>query len=133
MNYIDSNLQKDESVCYRGKIHPFIFIPGIFFMILGFLCFYGELIIWFVGLIVFLYGLSRLIDALIIYHCTEFAITNKRTIVKKGFIRRDVFELNNNKVESVNFNQNELGRLFNFGTVILRGTGAGENVIYYIF
>jgi uncharacterized membrane protein YdbT with pleckstrin-like domain len=46
-------------------------------------------------------------------------------IVKTGLIKRDTSELNLNRVEGVSVNQSILGRLFDYGTVSVQGTGGG--------
>ena len=53
----------------------------------------------------------------------EFAVTNKRVILKAGLIRRRSIELLNNKIESISVNQGLLGRGLDHGTVIVRGIG----------
>lgn len=68
-------------------------------------------------------GLVFLIQAYIRYKTTELAITSKRVIVKVGFIRRSTVEINLAKVESVQVDQEVLGRLFDFGTLIISGAG----------
>lgn len=57
------------------------------------------------------------------YKTTELAITTKRVIVKHGFIRRRTVEININKVESIQVDQEVLGRMFNFGTLVIAGAG----------
>jgi uncharacterized membrane protein YdbT with pleckstrin-like domain len=56
---------------------------------------------------------------------TEIAVTNRRVIYKKGWIRRHTNEMNMDKVESVQVDQSILGRMFDFGTVKILGTGEG--------
>jgi uncharacterized membrane protein YdbT with pleckstrin-like domain len=56
---------------------------------------------------------------------TEIAVTNRRVIYKKGWIRRHTNEMNMDKVESVQVDQSVLGRMFDFGTVKILGTGEG--------
>jgi uncharacterized membrane protein YdbT with pleckstrin-like domain len=56
---------------------------------------------------------------------TEIAVTDRRVIVKRGLIRRSTIEINANRIESVAAEQSIMGRLLNFGTLIVRGTGAG--------
>jgi hypothetical protein len=53
---------------------------------------------------------------------TEIAVTNRRVIYKKGFIRRRTNEMNMDKVESV---QVDLGRMLDYGNVTILGTGEG--------
>jgi len=55
---------------------------------------------------------------------TEIAVTDRRVVLKRGFIRRHTIEMNMQKVESVDVDQTQLGRLFNYGTVTIKGTGS---------
>ena len=51
------------------------------------------------------------------------AVTNKRVIIKVGLISRRTAELNLNKVENIGVNQSILGRILNYGTITVVGTG----------
>lgn len=59
---------------------------------------------------------------------TELAYTNKRVITKFGIIARNTDEIKINAIESIDIRQGVLGRLFNFGSLIISGTG-GKLVI----
>jgi uncharacterized membrane protein YdbT with pleckstrin-like domain len=63
---------------------------------------------------------------------TEIAVTDERVIMKRGLIRRDTIEINMPKVEGVDVHQSILGRLLNYGTVTVRGTGGGLNPLAYV-
>ena len=54
---------------------------------------------------------------------TELALTNRRIIAKSGLIRRNTIELKTNRVESLGVNQGILGRIFNFGSIVVKGVG----------
>jgi len=108
-SYIDGALIKDERVIYVGHISLWSLAPLI---ALGFLT------VWVFGL-----GLIFWVMAYIRYKTTELAFTNKRVIAKFGFISRSTIELNINKVESIQVQQGILGRIFNFGTLIISGAG----------
>ncbi|WP_036301273.1 PH domain-containing protein [Methylotenera sp. L2L1] len=108
-SYIDGALIKDERVIYVGHISLWSLAPLI---ALGFLT------VWIFGL-----GLIFWVAAYIRYKTTELAFTNKRVIAKFGFISRSTIELNINKVESIQVQQGILGRIFNFGTLIISGAG----------
>ena len=71
-------------------------------------------------------GLVFLAMAYVRYKSTELAVTTKRVIVKHGFIRRQSVEINLNMVESIQVDQGVLGRLFNFGTLVISGTGTSH-------
>jgi len=57
---------------------------------------------------------------------TEIAVTTKRLIVKRGFIRRSTIEINIHKVESIQIDQDMIGRLLNYGTLVISGTGTSH-------
>ncbi|MGV8059048.1 MAG: PH domain-containing protein [Smithellaceae bacterium] len=57
---------------------------------------------------------------------SEFVITNKRIIMKTGLISRKTFEMNLQKIESVNVDQSFWGRLLGYGTVSIVGTGGSR-------
>ena len=54
---------------------------------------------------------------------TEIAVTNHRLIVKRGWLARSTDELQLKAIEQVNFQQGFLGRLFDFGSGDVHGTG----------
>lgn len=63
---------------------------------------------------------------------SENVITNRRIIIKRGFIARDTFEMNLSKIESVNVDQSVLGRIFNYGSVTIIGTGGTRETFHNI-
>ncbi len=97
-SYVDSNLTKDELVVYEAKLHWMIFIS------------FKALLTLFI---------APVIQTL----TSEFAITTKRVIIKVGLISRRTLEMNLNKIETVNVNQSVLGRILDYGTVTIVGTG----------
>ena len=55
-------------------------------------------------------------------------MTDRRIIYKRGFINRHTEEMNMDKVASVDVDQSILGRILDYGTVHLMGTGGGQAV-----
>ena len=114
-SYVDDVLIKDEAVLYRAKLSRWSFF---------WLIFLGLLLLPAFGL-----GLLLWIAAWIIYISTELAITNKRIIAKSGLIERKTMEMFLAKVESVKVDQSILGRIFNFGSITISGTGGDKSPI----
>ncbi|HLY80816.1 MAG TPA: PH domain-containing protein, partial [Caulobacteraceae bacterium] len=77
------------------------------------------------ALIALFLGLFYMLRAWIVAVNTEIIVTTRRVIYKTGFISRNTVEMNLDKVESVLVQQGILGRMLDFGTVIIRGVGAG--------
>lgn len=57
------------------------------------------------------------------YYTTEIAITNKQLITKPGIIARDGTTLLLTKCETCNLKQSILGRLLNYGSIVVSGAG----------
>jgi len=138
MGYIQDNLMPNEKILFTARVHPAVFLPSVFSFIvsINFLAYAlstgskddvasgllaGFLLLAAGGF--FLYSIFLGIQALVILLTTEFAVTNKRVIAKRGLIRRHTLEILLPKVESISVHQNVLGRLLNFGTVTVTGTG----------
>jgi uncharacterized membrane protein YdbT with pleckstrin-like domain len=72
------------------------------------------------------------ITSLIARATSEFAITNKRVLIKTGWIRRYSLETLLTKVESIRVDQSVLGRMLDYGTVIINGTGGSKESFHKI-
>ena len=67
-----------------------------------------------------------LLAAVVTVKTSELVITDRRVLIKVGFIQRRTFEMFISKIESVAVYQSMLGRLFDYGTVEIRGTGGSS-------
>jgi uncharacterized membrane protein YdbT with pleckstrin-like domain len=72
------------------------------------------------------------IGPLITRATTELAVTNRRVIHKTGLIRRHTIEISRGQVESVDVDQGVLGRIMNFGNIVVHGTGSTPEPFRYI-
>jgi uncharacterized membrane protein YdbT with pleckstrin-like domain len=136
MNYVDSILEPNERVVFRTTLSWTLYVPALLLAI----CAVALLILGanhpqfgLVGLL--LAGLLTLIAFFSFVRAwfrrwtTEIAVTDRRIILKRGFIRRHTVEMNMQKVESVDVDQTQIGRIFNYGSVTIRGTGSSfENL-----
>ena len=109
-SYVDSVLISGESVLHRGRVSLW---PHA-----------GKITLGILLLPLFGLGLVLLGWVYIIYKTTEIAITNKRIIAKSGFISRSTIEFSLPKIESLQVDQGVLGRMLDYGTVIVAGAGS---------
>ncbi len=123
MGYVEQHLLSGEKVMYRAHLHWAIFIlPAILevLAVVFLLLASATPLVWVLGLVVAsLFWLHPLIK----YRTSEFAVTNKRVIVKVGLIQRDSSETLLSKVEAIQVDQTIPGRMLNFGTITITGTG----------
>jgi uncharacterized membrane protein YdbT with pleckstrin-like domain len=133
MAYLDKILQPDETIVARGKKHWIIYAPGAAVLILAILVEAikgifppsADFALQIVAVIIAVIGLVMLFREWFDQWTTEIVVTNKRVVYKRGFISRFTREMNMEKIESVAVDQNLLGRLLGYGTIDIRGTGAG--------
>jgi uncharacterized membrane protein YdbT with pleckstrin-like domain len=137
MGYVEHVLQPGETLVHKSKLHWFIYLPVVPFLaifVLGLALNSAMqdsatdqgaaalpqilMVIGAAGVIV------TWLRAWIRRTSTELAVTDRRVIFKRGLIRRHTVEMNMDKVESVDVDQSIMGRIFNYGDVTVRGTGA---------
>ncbi len=111
-SYIEGALVSGEQIVHTGRVS----LWGLWHLIA-----LGVVLLPAFGI-----GLIFLGTAYIRYKSTELAVTTKRIIVKYGFIRRQTVEINLSKAESIQVDQGILGRLFDFGTLVISGTGTSH-------
>ena len=136
MSYVDKNLMDGEQVFYRARRHWTIFGGAIFFLCAGLLVSIGVRIwgqqewagnVSNVALALgILLAMIKAIPAWIDRATSEFAVTNKRVIIKVGWIKRRSLETLLTKVEGIEVNQGIWGRVFDYGTIIITGTGGSK-------
>jgi ABC-type multidrug transport system fused ATPase/permease subunit len=81
------------------------------------------------ALLIFLMGVFKFAQMLVIKVTTEIAVTNTRLIYKRGLVARSVGEMNVDRIESISVHQSFWGRIFNFGQLMVRGMGVGELIM----
>jgi len=128
VSYIKSQLLPGEEIKYRGHLHRSIFAPAFSFAVVAVLAFVvvvqsGDLPVFW-GLVAA--ALVSYIWAQILYSTSEFAVTNKRVVIKVGWLRRRTVETMLSKVEGINVDQSLLGRLLGYGSIIITGTGGTQ-------
>ncbi len=130
MSYVRRVLQPDETILFKSTIHWIVYFPAFILAIVG--C-AGLVLLYasgpnFVALVIIVggFGLALLsfLSAWIRRLSTEIAVSDRRIISKRGLFARHTLEMNMDKVESVDVDQSLLGRIFDYGTIVIHGTGA---------
>jgi uncharacterized membrane protein YdbT with pleckstrin-like domain len=140
MSYVEKNLLPGESIVYRAYLHWIIYLPAALVILVAVLlavagskstpdvtsAFYVAAIIFcIIGLLMFL---ARWIT----HKTSEFAVTNKRILVKVGFIRRTSLELLLRQIEMIGVEQGIFPRMLGYGTIIVGGTGGTKEPFAHI-
>jgi uncharacterized membrane protein YdbT with pleckstrin-like domain len=126
MSYIDGNLLAGEQVVFRTRLHWKLLIGPLLFAIATLLPIawmlrqgtWNDLILIAPGL-----GLVVLLAAIIRRQSSDFAVTNKRVMMKVGVFSTRSIELLLNKIEAIAVEQTLLGRIFGYGDIVITGSG----------
>jgi|ERR1044071_2736813 uncharacterized membrane protein YdbT with pleckstrin-like domain/ribosomal protein L40E len=132
MAYVDENLLPAERVVYRAHLHPIIY-AGPFALalaalaLLAFAFWRGDLpaVMW-AALLILVIALVLATIQFIHSRSSEFAVTNRRVVIKTGVIRRHTLELLLAKVEGIGVDQTIFGRMLNMGSIVVIGTGGSK-------
>ncbi|MFP4098435.1 MAG: PH domain-containing protein [Alphaproteobacteria bacterium] len=158
MLYVQQSLSPDEELVYVGKFH-WMYTVGAFMsivwgvilsIVIMFAAYKGYELSGYidpqragflgaiqqihpgirgVAFLFFIFGLLKFAHMMVIKVTTEIAITNIRLVYKRGLVARQVGEISIDRIEGVNVLQTILGRVFNYGRVMIRGMGVGEVVL----
>ena len=130
MSYVREVLQPGEEIRFRTNVHWLVYLPAMMMFVLGiaFALWYTaapsqHLTLLILSALSAVPGVLLFIAAWLKRFGTEIAVTDRRVIYKTGLVQRDTTEINMAKIESVDVSQSILGRVFDFGTLTIRGTG----------
>jgi len=136
--YIDEILQPGEKILYSTTVHWIFYTPGVLAWVVAVVGWIMERRSEASGVEVFWLAISVVAGLVAIYWTffffndtatTETDVTSLRVVHKEGFIKRRTFEMNLDKVESVDVDQTILGRILSYGDVTIRGVGEGFETI----
>lgn len=108
MRYIDESLAPGETIIQRGKW------PTAHWVL-------AWAVLLVLGIIVV--GIFIFIAMVVKMKTTDFAVTNRRVILKEGWLNRRTHELAVESVEGVALTQTIWARLFGYGRIVVTGTG----------
>jgi uncharacterized membrane protein YdbT with pleckstrin-like domain len=131
MSYIDSHLLPGETVTYRTRLHWKVdIVPALFTLVI---C--VPLVVLALNSTSTPHWLAALpaVGALVSWirpwlerRSSEFAVTNRRVIIKLGFFSTRSVELLLSKIEGIAVTQSLLGRMLGFGEIVVTGSGGTQ-------
>ena len=127
MGYIDDNLLSGEQILFRTHLHWKVFVLPALLVLMGVAFMAGAIyegLDPYLSSLILLIPLGILFSAYLTWQCSEFAVTDKRVLIKTGILTRHTLETILTKVENIGVEQTLWGRLFNFGTLYVTGTGS---------
>ncbi len=123
MSYVITHLMNDEKIIYQTKLHWFMYVAPVTISLLGLpILFQGAP--W-----ITMFGVIAVGFRFLTFKFSEFVVTNKRIIIKFGFISRKAHEMLLPKIESVTVHQSFKDRILGSGSIEMTGVG-GSSVTF---
>jgi uncharacterized membrane protein YdbT with pleckstrin-like domain len=132
--YVDDSLGKGEAVQYTARVslwrYAFNFFIGGILLLVSLPTLLGS--VFSSSPAPLAAGLWVLVFFALLVHAwpfiargsTELVITDKRLIAKSGVISTHSIEIRFDKIETVRVSQGLMGRILNYGDIIVTGTGS---------
>jgi uncharacterized membrane protein YdbT with pleckstrin-like domain len=131
MSYVDRHLAPGEQVVFRTRLHPIVFGSALSFaaFVLGVVALIvvrndlppeSVRLLWLSGAVL---AFGSLVPPYLRWRTSEFAVTDRRVLVKTGLLSVHSLEVLLPKVEAIGVDQPLSGRLLGFGTLRISGTG----------
>ena len=125
MHFMEKNLLVNERIVFSTKLNWTLYVKSSIVILIGLLVLLDGLF----GLIVVFIGILSAVVTYFKIKTFEFAVTNKRILIKYGILRTRSFEIMLNKVEAIYIERNIIEKLVNSGTMIIKGTGGSQNLL----
>lgn len=127
MSYIDRNLLPDETILFRTKKHLIIFFYPLVLAIFGAYAYEYMInneilqrIAWAPTAVILIFWAYVGLE----YMTSEFAVTNKRVMMREGFFVRHANEMRITTISQVNVDQSLIGQMLDYGMVSINAFGA---------
>ena len=129
MSYVDRHLLAGEVITYRTKLHWNVYLLPLLVVALLLVPLTvlaaGTGTPW-LALLPILAAAGLLTVPWLKRRSSEFAVTNKRVIIKLGVLTTRSVELLLPKIEGITVTQTLGGRLFGYGGIVVIGTGGTQ-------
>jgi uncharacterized membrane protein YdbT with pleckstrin-like domain len=134
-----------EKLLFNTRIHWIVFTSTVIWLIISLLIFtlcrswsffntilFDHAVYIWLGWLALFITLMHGITAYMRYFTSEYAITDKRILMKTGLMQHKVLEIFLTKIESVHASQNVIGRLLDFGVITISGAGGEKEPLLYV-
>lgn len=127
-----SQNSNDSSVVYTTKLHWVIFLGPVFSLIAAIALHITWPKLDSFCMILETFALFWIAMTWVIYQFSSITIKKRQVILRTGFLVRKTTDISLAKIETVNIRQSIMGSLFQYGLIIITGTGGTRHAVNYI-
>ena len=122
-----NNMTNDEQ--YQTKLHWIIYLNPILLLgiplLFSFLGLYQPMVIGIFVIISLGWGIAEYIR----YQFTSLTVKPRQVVFKTGVLVQQTIDLPMGKIETIDVRQTIVGTLFNYGDIIITGSGGSRQVM----
>ena len=128
MSIFDNDLLPDEKIIYRTKkslilfFNPFMWMIGAVVLLLT-----NNHMLRIPALVFFVIALISGLNQWLNYSRSEFAVTNKRILMREGFFIKHMNDTRLATIANISVDQGVLGQICNYGTVFIHAFGGDKD------
>ncbi len=121
-----------NDVIYQAKLHWILFVWPVILIIFGTYISLKLDILYKAGMALVAFAIFWEVVVLLTYQCSYLIIKKKQVILCTGIFVRQTLDISINKIESVDIRQSILGSIFQYGSLVITGTGGTKQYINYL-
>lgn len=126
----------ENNLVYQGRLHYVIFLWPVLLLLLALYIGFGisseQVAIQKLSYVIAAFALVWGTVTLLQYICSSLNIKNKQVILSTGVLVHQTIDIPMNKIESIDIRQSVLGSLFNYGSLVITGTGGTRQYVNYL-
>jgi uncharacterized membrane protein YdbT with pleckstrin-like domain len=128
MSSLDKKLLPDEEIIFRTQKHWIIFATPFFLTLVPIIIYFtkNDLAMRIIPLLIIAAALAWIIQ-LVLYLSSEFAVTNRRVMMKEGFIFRHTNETRLATIANASVDQSIVGQILNYGAISIHSFGGSND------
>ena len=125
-------MSDDSNVVYQARLHWVIFFWPMMLLCLGIYLNIEVKPLYEVSL--FFIGFSLIWGVMVwtTYQFSSLTIKQKQLILRTGILVRNTVDIPLSKIESIDIRQSILGSLFQYGALVITGTGGTRQIVNYL-
>lgn len=122
----------EQHVVYQARLHWILFLWPFLFLLFG---------LWFsfsipsfreMGLFAVLIAVAWGLLVWLTYQFSSLTIKKKQVILRTGILVRQTIDIPLTKIESIDIRQSIMGSLFQYGSLLITGTGGTRQSMGYV-
>lgn len=122
----------EASVVYQARLHWILFIWPFLFLLFGLWLGFSVTTFREVGLFVVLIAIAWGLLMWLTYQFSSLTIKKKQVILRTGILVRQTIDIPLTKIESIDIRQSIIGSLFQYGSLLITGTGGTRQCMGYV-